>query len=136
MRTNSLACAVVPILLAVAGCGRGENRVPVFPVQGQVLVNGKPAAGAQVVFHPTDKAGRVRPSAVVGEDGKFRLTTFAAADGAPAGAYEVTVERWVSSNDNPAVNQLPARYRQARTSGLRATIVAGDNDLPTFKLTR
>jgi hypothetical protein len=121
----------------VAGCG-AAGRVPVFPVQGQVLFNGKPAAGAQVVFHPAGKTGSdaLRPTAQVDADGKFTLTTFTSGDGAPAGEYEVTVEQWVSKNDDPAVNVLPARYRQVRTSGLRVTIAANENQVPTIKLAR
>jgi hypothetical protein len=128
---------LLPLLLAaLAGCG-GAAHDPVYPVHGQVLFQGKPAAGAQVVFHPVGKIDpTVRPSGQVDSTGKFTLTTHAAGDGAPPGEYEVTVELWVSKNDNPAVNQLPWRYQQARSSGLRATVTAGESQLPAFKLSR
>jgi hypothetical protein len=127
---------LLPLMLAVAGCS-DSSREPVFPVQGQVLFQGRPAVGAQVVFQPVGKGDTVvRPSGQVDSDGKFVLTTYAVGDGAPAGEYEVTVELWVSKNERPAVNQLPSRYRQGRSSGLRATIAAGANQLPAFKLAR
>src|SRR5438270_6044767 len=101
---------LLPLILALAaGCshdGSDSGREPVFPVQGQVLFQGKPATGAQVVFQRVGTGGNapVRASGQVDTAGKFVLTTYAAGDGAPAGEYEVTVERWISRNDNPAVN--------------------------------
>jgi hypothetical protein len=129
---------VMLLLILGAGPGCSDGRAPVFPVQGSVTFSGKPPAGAQVVFHPVGKTGNEapRPTGQVDADGKFTLTTFKAGDGAPAGDYEVTVEQWVSKNDNPAINLLPARYRATRSSGLHATVAAGENQLATFKLAR
>ena len=137
----SRSCILLSLTLAfIAGCGDGGNagREPVYPVQGQVLLEGKPAAGAQIVFHPVgnNSLAAIRPSGQVDSTGKFTLTTHAAGDGAPAGEYEVTVELWVSKNDRPAVNQLPARYQRTRSSGLHATVAVGENQLPAFKLSR
>jgi hypothetical protein len=129
---------LLPLAVGLAGCSAGSNREPVFPVQGEVLFQGQPATGAQVVFHPVgnNSLTAVRPSGQVDSTGKFTLTTHAAGDGAPAGDYAVTVELWLSKNDNPAVNQLPRRYQHASTSGLRATVTAGENQLPALKLAR
>ena len=89
---------------------------------------------SRALASPVASAG-ARPTGQVDKDGKFTLTTFAANDGAPAGDYEVTVEWWVSKNDKPAVNRLPARYRQPERSGLRATVAGGGAiALPVFKL--
>jgi hypothetical protein len=125
-------------VVAAAGCGERSHREPVFPVEGHVLFHGKPAAGAHVVFHSVanDGVAAPRPSGQVDGTGKFLLTTYTAGDGAPAGDYEVTIEQWVSKNDRPAINQLPRRYQQGKASGLRATVTAGKNDLPTFQLSR
>lgn len=134
---RSTTILMLPVVLGLAA-GCSDSRQPVFPVQGSVVFSGKPPTGAQVVFHPVGKSGidAVRPSGQVDAEGKFSLTTFKAGDGAPAGDYEVTVEQWVSKNDNPAVNMLPARYLLTRTSGLRATVAAAENEIPTFKLSR
>ena len=133
-----ILCSTLPLFLALAGCNGGSPQVPVFPAEGKILFDGKPPAGAQVIFHPVGKAGSevVRPTGQVDSTGKFTLTTYAANDGAPEGDYQVTVEWWIAKNDNPAVNQLPARYRQTQTSGLQAKITPGENQLPVFKLTR
>lgn len=130
---------LLPLTLgAAAGCSDRGGREPVFPVQGLVLYQGKPAVGAQVVFHPVGKGNpaAIRPSGQVDGTGKFTLTSYASGDGAPQGDYEVTVEYWVAKNERPAVNQLPSRYRLGRSSGLRASIAAGENQLPAFKLSR
>jgi hypothetical protein len=136
MRSVCLFCSV--LLLFGAGCS-GDTNPPRWPVEGQVLFDGKPPVGAQVVFHlaGNDSAGTLRPTGQVDSDGKFKLTTVAANDGAPEGDYDVTVEWWESKNDRPAVNRLPARYQQSKRSGLHARITAGaPNTLPTFKLAR
>jgi hypothetical protein len=137
MRGASCLCSVV--ILLGAGCSGNSTNAPTWPVEGQVLFDGKPPVGAQVVFHSAGNngAGSLHPSGLVDGNGKFKLTTYAANDGAPEGDYVVTLEWWVSQNDQPAVNRLPARYQQPKRSGLHAKIAAGaPNSLPTFKLTR
>jgi hypothetical protein len=74
------------VLLAALGCG-GKDR-PV-PVEGVVTLDGKPIAGAAVVFTPEGR-GRTA-SAETREDGSFRLTTFKDGDGAIPGNYKVLV---------------------------------------------
>ncbi len=62
-------------------------------VEGIVTYEGKPIDEAQVVFHPLDAtaAPENRPLGITDDQGRFRLTTFDANDGAPIGAYKVTV---------------------------------------------
>src|SRR5262245_36674275 len=88
-RGSSPAIALAVVLLG--GCGDG--RAPVYPVTGQVLVKGKPADGAFLVFHPTGEveANTPRPYATADAEGNFRLTTYTSGDGAPAGSFRVTV---------------------------------------------
>src|SRR5215471_17323700 len=86
------------LVLCVPSCG--SDRPPCYPVHGEIFAaQGKdrtPAAGAVVVFHSTASASGEgpRPTARVGEDGKFALTTYIKGDGAPAGDYSITIE-WV-----------------------------------------
>lgn len=63
------------------------------PVEGVVTYEGQPADEAQVAFHPVDTAAAPanRPLGITDEQGRFRLTTLAADDGAPVGRYKVTV---------------------------------------------
>jgi hypothetical protein len=85
------------VTAALAGCGDEQplqNRKPVFPTAGQFLVNGAPAEGAMITFHPQNSTGpgRAIPSqARADAEGKFALTTYAREDGAPEGEYIVTV---------------------------------------------
>ena len=86
-----LAASVLAAAL-LTSCQRGDRK-PVFPVNGSVFYQGRPAEGARVAFHPgrDPNAHGLRPQAVVAADGSFRLTTFINHDGAPAGDYYVTV---------------------------------------------
>jgi hypothetical protein len=144
------ACPLTQLLIAwvivglfTAGCNRGGSKV--HPVQGRILVSGKPAARALVTFHPEHPAEEksvIRPTAVVDADGSFRLTSFHSGDGAPDGDYRVSVV-WYLANPKPKAaegddanvrNYLPEVYARAETTPLRATIARGTNNLPTFEL--
>src|SRR5262249_49594211 len=133
-------CGVLLALLASTlslSCS-GDGRRPVFPVHGQVLFEGKPAPGALVIFHPVnDPDPRApRPIAPVGKDGGFKPTTYATADGAPAGEYNVTVT-WYPDVDLQNVskedyreprNGVPDVYAKPETSGLRVEIKKEPNE--------
>ncbi|MGD9721962.1 MAG: hypothetical protein AB7O59_10390 [Pirellulales bacterium] len=123
-------------LTLAAGCRQPAGPV-CFPVSGQVLKNGRPLAEALVAFHPVAQAEDVfpKPSAVTDAEGRFRLMTFTADDGAPAGRYAITVElratRQVGEElvrDGP--NTLPKRYASPQTSQLEYEVVAGENAVP------
>jgi hypothetical protein len=122
----------------VVGCGAGHK--PVYPVHGEVRVEGKPPTHALVTFHPVGGDGRdaVVPAGSVDEHGRFALTSYKAGDGAPEGEYRVTVAWFLSSgrpdDDNPPVNYLPARYALPDTSPLRAVVRKGGVELEPFRL--
>ena len=125
-----------------AGCGRPSDHLAVHPVVGKVLFDGHPVGGAMVVLHPQDGAGQaVRPLGYTKDDGSFKIATYDAGDGAPAGKYVATVEWLVrpkGKEDDPIVvpNKLPPRYGNPQSSRLAVEVVAGTNDLPPFQLTR
>src|SRR5262245_35683473 len=103
-RKNPLSAASLALAaLCLAGCGR-SGRAPVYPVTGQVLLDGsgKPAAGATVIFHPAKGATDSAPRAVgqADDQGTFTLTTYEKGDGAAAGDYVVTVE-WRAAKKTP-----------------------------------
>jgi hypothetical protein len=132
--------AVLVALTLLAGCAAGD-RVPLYPVHGQVYYKGSPAAGALVVFHPRDPAPgqSQKPIAYTDAEGRFTLTTEKPGDGAPAGEYTMTVvlrERMpVGREKVNARNLLPPRYAKADTSTLRFRVQEGENDLPRVTLT-
>ena len=130
-------------LLGLAGCSR-DARPPVVPVHGQVRVDGKPAAHAQVTFHPVGdrRTDAVHPAATTDEDGRFSLTSFAAGDGAAPGEYQVAVVWFLASKprgpgeESTTRNYLPDRYGRAESSQLRATVGPGETTLKPFDLKR
>ncbi len=61
-RPNHCLPALVFAAMATAvlcGCSKGSRRIDVQPVEGQVMWNGKPLEGAQVVFCPQGDAAGV-----------------------------------------------------------------------------
>jgi hypothetical protein len=132
-------------VLAVTGpaCSSGGG---LHPVHGTVTVNGEPAAGAVVVFHPEGGGMKaVPPTAVVAPDGTFTLAT-GDKPGAPAGNYVVTVT-WADTSKKPTEQQimmgankydgpdrLNGRYATPQQSQLRAEIKSGENRLAPFEL--
>jgi len=128
---------LVGLLVIATGCGDG--RVKCYPVSGSVTVKGKPAEGAELVFHPdAGDTAAPRPTAVVGPDGTFKLTTYAVGDGAPAGGYKVTV-RWLPPRKGPGApdgpDRLNGKYATPATTKLTATVAApGPVELQPFAL--
>jgi hypothetical protein len=134
---------IVPLLVFAVGCSGASDRKSVYPVSGAVFVNGQPAAGARLFFHPADDPTNprtLRPFAVVADDGSFKLTTYLANDGAPAGEYVVTVTwpapRPGGATDDGAVapDRLKGAYATPVISKLRATIQPMPNRLEPFQL--
>lgn len=127
--------------VGLAGCGvtPPPPAVETHAVDGTVVVAGRRAANAQVVFHPTavDDTPRRYPVGVTGADGTFRLTTLTADDGAPAGEYVVTL-LWLDESipldccegiDVTRHDRLHGLYADAGKSTLRATVRPGRNEV-------
>jgi hypothetical protein len=139
-----LVAWIVALCCLLCGCQQEafEPPVPTYAVCGQILVEGQPAAGAEVVFHPEQtERGALRPRAVTDEQGRFELSTFQARDGAPAGRYQVTVS-WKSESTGKqedrdlAKDRLPSRYLSPAASKLAAEVQPGANELPPFSLSK
>ena len=132
-RLSGLCCC-----LCLASCSSKDyGDHPPYPVSGQVLVNGQPANGARVVFHHLDGWGEksIVPQAVTGEDGRFVLSTYGTGDGAPAGDYRVVVA-WPAyrRGRNVGPDRLMGKFAKPETSGMKAHIEPGPNELPPFDL--
>jgi len=134
-----LLAIVAGLALGLASCHRGNDR-PVFPVTGRVFFQGKPAEGARVTFVSlTDNdPKKPKPGAQVGNNGVFRLSTYASYDGAPPGRYAVLIVYPSPSqkidDENAGPDLLQGRYADPKTTPLKAEIKEGTNDLEPFNL--
>ena len=139
---------------SLSGCG-GSGAVPVYPVTGKVFYKGEPAEGALVVFYPVghEKVSKEkvepRPSGMVDGDGTFKLTTHENNDGARAGDYQISVV-WFKGNvfedQEPTFggpgkegtagtkDVLNRKYAEPAKSGLKASVIAGRNELDPIEL--
>ncbi|MFM8214054.1 MAG: hypothetical protein ACKN82_05360 [Pirellula sp.] len=116
------------------------------PVTGSITVDGKPANGATVIFHPTDKEQKLIPAATTDEGGKFALATSARV-GAPVGSYDITVI-WPDPSVQPTPAQklqglgeqgpdlLGGKYAKKGETGLKADITSSTKELPPMQLSK
>ncbi len=144
MRTLSF---LIPAVL-VAGCGKSDTgAVTAHPVTGQVLYDGKPVAGVEVTLLPTDAPTVPKiphnPRAVTGPDGRFSIGTFADADGAAEGGYQI-VCHWPKTAPGAAGeeevetagNDCLLGWYDAVHSKFSVRVKPGANELPVLKLDR
>lgn len=115
---------------ALMGCGSGSAKS--YPVQGKVLVNGKPVGGAEVIFYPHNPAQQRVSVGNSGPDGSFQLMTLQAGDGAPEGNYDITVmwpDYTIPRDEcvDPLHDRLKQRYAERGKAGLHAEIRPGNN---------
>jgi hypothetical protein len=145
IRCTTIAIGVCCLILA-SSCGRPkvpeiQGKLPVFPVKGSLLIDGKPVGQAQLVFFPgtpfPKDASQFLPRARTNDDGTFTVMTYADADGAPAGNYRVTVT-WRGAGDEQRTdddpNLIPPMYHNPRITQLRAKVEEGENTLPPFEI--
>lgn len=145
LQFSQWAKSMLVLLAAVfIGCAKSEYEwegLPTFPAAGRVLIRGAPQPGVEVVFHPLDELQEGRPRGVTDDQGRFRLRTYQADDGAPAGDYAVTLY-WPAprtadeeaNNELPPPDQLGGRFAKPEISGLRATIDEQPVDLDAFEV--
>ena len=125
-------------VLLIAGCSK-PSTAPVYPVHGQVLLNGKPLADAIVSFHAQNSGEHETfPTAHTDAQGNFSLTTYSTGDGAPEGAYSISLvcfrSRSAKNAGGRTENVVPQRYASPSSSGLTAKVVPGANELQPLKL--
>src|SRR5262249_8629828 len=110
-----LAFLTLLVLTACVGCSN-QPHARVYPVHGQVLLNGKPLSDAIVSFHARE--GTVFdtfPTAHTDADGKFSLTCYETGDGAPQGDYTISVVCFRArplrkGQEGRSENVVPQRY--------------------------
>lgn len=132
----SYLIAVAACLLAAHGCGRKGLQVEF--VEGLVLIDSQPIAGASVNFTPKD--GGLPAFGRTNAKGLFRLTTQQAGRpdaGAVIGDYAVTISKYeyVLPNGQPPASGdydglpqrpiVPRRFNDVNRSGLTAEVRKG-----------
>jgi hypothetical protein len=144
MRAFTLAGVVAFFAASVFGCGKHAGRATVYPVSGKVFVRGTAAEGVRVVFYPTTdelrKPGMPLPAGETDATGTYHLQSYAAADGAPLGDYQVTIS-WpepVPPNANREQYQqkdrLGGKYLDPAKSQLAAKVEKGGGEIHPFEL--
>lgn len=136
--------AVFLLTILVFGCGVSENE-KLIQVFGKITVDGKPAEGATLLFHPNGNSTSSVATGTATSDGKFKLITNTKA-GIAAGKFNVTVV-WPDPSVKPTEKQLMSgmsfdapdllkgRYIMKDKSGLTAEISSSTKELPPFDLT-
>lgn len=124
---------IVAFLLGyIAGCGKppaDAPSVPIHPVSGIVTLDAKPIEGARLALISLQgqQPGDITPNGISDAEGKFQVSTYTVADGAPDGAYAITVS-WPeirnagSSEPEYGKERLPKRYQIAEQSGFVVTV--------------
>lgn len=83
-------------LAVTVGCNSSSS-LPTVPVTGQVLLDGIPVSGAEIVFMNKDRREGKPASAITDEQGNFKLTTYLNAKERPEGAlpgdYDVVFKK-------------------------------------------
>jgi hypothetical protein len=122
-----LRIAGLAFLLLAAGCGEPPT-VPLAVVHGKVTFRGNSLPGGVVVFTPDDDYSSHGMCATgrIGSDGRFALSMDGAA-GVAAGKYRVTIA-------GPDGWPLPDKFLDPHLSGLRAEVLAGQENILDFKL--
>lgn len=136
-----LACIA---LVAMVGCDDGKMATE--SVVGKVTLDGEPVAEATVNFSPAVE-GKGTPSyGRTDANGEYKLQTLLgrADAGTTPGEYVVTVSKTISvetgkttvSSDGTKIAEtkpketLPAKYVDAKTTPLKATVKQGANNIP------
>ena len=125
------------VLASLVGCGPGAKIVPPDPdelpfVQCRVELAGEEIAGAQIALHSDAKPDLKIASTYDSDIETYRFITTTDGKkrgGVPAGEYKVTVKAGPK-----AKTPIPAKYADAKTSGLTVTIVEGKNLLKPIQM--
>ena len=145
MKNFALCLVALSMLAVLPACSKA---IKTEGVTGVITYNGEPLADATVKFIPTDATGS-QSYGKTNEKGEYKLQTLlgAADAGTTPGEYKVTVDcietvetgNMIEENgeekpETVAESLIPAKYNNAETSVLTATVAPGDNTI-NFDLT-
>jgi hypothetical protein len=121
------AIAAAVVFAALPGC-RQSDRPTLGMVAGTVTLDGRPLAGANLVFEPVE-GGRAS-TGYTDANGRYELFYIRRDKGAKVGRHKVVIN--AGDPDSGKAEIVPPRYNQNTT--LEAEVKAGDNTLD-FALT-
>lgn len=106
------------LFFLVIGCGGDEfEKLPLYPASGSVTLDGKPFGPVSIRFEPEAEGGRGFV-ADVDESGTFNtVTTYTVGDGAPVGAYKVTL-----FSSMGASKPFPSKYERKESTPLKVMV--------------
>ncbi|MHB8973049.1 MAG: hypothetical protein ACYC3X_06960 [Pirellulaceae bacterium] len=120
------------LVCSLTACGpQGPPRKETFPVTGEVVVDGRPAAALQVTLTDLkgmDKQMPTYSSAMTDDNGKFAVSTYKQADGVPEGDYAVTFvwgELNLFSMQYGGPDKLKDKYNDPKKSTFQIKVVKG-----------
>jgi len=130
-----------------SGCSK--SGIETAYVEGVITFQGEPLSQARIAFHPVNTAEGLTANGMSDDRGVYKLTTHGGRDGGGAvvGEYVVTIAKtsmpYIPPSNSYSAEEvqamkpktlIPLKYKDAKTSGLTATVQKGKNDLP-FDLT-
>jgi hypothetical protein len=144
-------CAgALALLLGAAGCGPGK--VKVYPVKGQITLDGKPMVGGGVItFIPIGNQRGQGPGGEIAADGSYTLTTHKPGDGSMEGEFRVLILQTTEREPEPTrdgekaakpppgvaeADRIPLIYSDPLTSPLKAKVEAKASNELNFQLKR
>lgn len=152
MRRCSLTVLIL-MAVAISGCARDSGGPKTTKAGGKVSLNGTPVEGANVSFSP--QAGGRSAVGKTDAEGRFTLATTGAIGGVVPGEYQVGVskektEGGMTPEESEAhfkktgqappapkvTNELPEKYKNPATSGLKAKVEEGGVNDFNFELTK
>jgi hypothetical protein len=152
LRRHSASAFFFIAAVFCSGCGQKEASEPktfddLQPVSGRVSFQGQPMAGGTVRLFPvtavSESAKGEVYTAVVADDGSFRMQTFRAAGsgfGVPTGEYLASFS-WSGTPEEAArysaderPEKLPAKLTRQKTSGVQVKVAAGGTVIPDLEL--
>ncbi len=151
-RTLASCVAAAACVVAAFAGGCGSDRLATVPVRGEVVVDGKPVAGVQVVLHPIGsedpRLEKLRPTGRTAADGTYQIGTYEMADGAPLAEYRITAEWYgggpgttTSQSEDPEsatpateVDRFGGRFANPDSSTFKANVGRLSAEVPRLEL--
>lgn len=141
---GGLLVALVAVT-GLVGCGSAST-LGTQPVEGTVTLDGDPVEGATVDFIPAQAGSGAAATGMTDASGRYSLTVLDPpgesivefGSGTLPGEYHVTVRKaTVAPTPESASRQslgkktyiVPQKYENPKTSGLKATVADGKNDV-------